>query len=82
MNTSQQQIHRVSDAIARYDYLESKNIEVSDSNMRKINKNSKEFKTIFRNIKKRITDYNTPVQTMSVGELMKKIESKEIVVLD
>jgi hemerythrin superfamily protein len=71
MNAIQQEIHRVSDAIARYDYLKSKNIETTDSNMRKVNKNEKEFKTIFRDIKKRITDHNTPVQTMSVDELLK-----------
>ena len=71
MNAIQQEIHRISDAVARYDYLESKNIEITDSNMRKVNKNDKEFKTIFRDIKKRITDYNTPVQTMSVDELLK-----------
>lgn len=71
MNAFQQEIHRLSDTIARYDYLKSKNIEYSKSNMRKVNKNNKEFKNIFREIKKTLTDYNTPVRYMSVEELSK-----------
>ena len=71
MNTFQQEIHRVSDAIARMNFLISKNKETSLSALENVDTKSEEFKTLFREIKKQITDANTPMKTMSLEELSK-----------
>jgi hemerythrin superfamily protein len=69
--TFQQQLHHVSDVFARAHYLKNKNIEITRSALQNVNKNNKEFKTLFRDIKKTITDHNTPMHTMSVDLLLK-----------
>ena len=51
----QHAIHRLADAIARMNYLETKNKELSVSNMRKVNAKDKEFKSLYRDVKKTIT---------------------------
>ena len=71
MNAIQQEIHRVSDALARMNYLKSKNKETSLSALQDVDKKDKEFKKIFRDTKKRMIDANTPMQTISVDELLK-----------
>ena len=71
MNAIQQEIHRVSDALARMNYLKSKNKETSLSALQDVDKKDKEFKKIFRDTKKRMIDANTPLQTISIDELLK-----------
>ena len=71
MDAIQQEIHRVYDAVARINYLKSKNIELSLSNAKDVDKKDKEFKKIFRDTKKLIIDANTPLKTISVEELLK-----------
>jgi len=71
MNAIQQEIHRVSDALARMNYLKSKNKETSLSALQDVDKKDKEFKKMLRDTKKRMIDANTPMQTISVDELLK-----------
>ena len=71
MNTFQQDIHRVSDAIARLEFLKNNNEEVSLSALRNVDTKSKEFKTLLRKLKKQITEHNTPMKTMSIEEVSK-----------
>ena len=71
MNIFQKEIHRLSDAIARYDFLKSENKEYSVSALENVDTKSEKFKTLFREIKKQITAHNTPMKTMSIEELSK-----------
>jgi len=71
MNTFQQQIHKVSDAIARMNVLESENKKYSVSALENVDTKSEKFKTLFREVKKQITDANTPARYMSIEELSK-----------
>ena len=71
MNTFQQEIHRVSDACARMNFLISENKKTSLSALKNVDTKSEKFKTLFREIKKQITDANTPMKTISIEELSK-----------
>ena len=71
MNIFQQQIHRVSDGIARMNFLKSENKEYSVSALENVDTKSEKFKTLFREVKKQITDANTPARYMSIEELSK-----------
>ena len=71
MNAFQQQIHDVSKALAKGNFLKTKNIEITEFSLMSVDENDKEFKKLFRDTKKRIVDANTPIQTMSVDEYLK-----------
>jgi hypothetical protein len=66
-----QQIHKVSNTLARANYLKSKNIEITEFSLMNVDEKDKEFKKIFRDTKKRMIDANTPMKTMSVDEYLK-----------
>lgn len=67
----EEQIHNVSKALAKGNFLKTKNIELTEFSLLSVDENDKEFKKIFRDIKKRIVVANTPMQTISVDEYLK-----------
>jgi len=87
MNTFQQEVHRVADAFARLRYLKLirgydespsniKPFDPSVEDLKNVDTKSKEFKSIFREIKKSIIDYNTPAKYISLKEL-KELERQD-----
>ena len=68
MDTFQKEIHRVSDAIARMNFLKSKNKKTSFSALKNVDTKCEEFKTLFKETKNILIKANTPRTKVKVED--------------
>jgi len=69
MNTLQQDIHRVSLAFAKANYLKSKKLKVTVEALNNVNTKLKEFQKLFRETKKSITEKNIEPKFLEIDDV-------------